>query len=249
MMGSFPSPGSSGGTEVYADMEQWTEIRRRVLTGEISQREACRQYQIHWLTLKKILAHEEPPGYRRSRPPRRPKIDPVLPVVRAILDADQAAPKKQRHTAHRIWQRLRDEHAFSGGYTIVKDAVRERKAGGQEVFLPLAHPPGEAQVDVGFAEVLVGGVPTQVARFVMSLPYADAVYCQAFPRECTAVFLEGHARAFAFFGGVPRRIAYDNTKTAVAKLTGSRQRQGTREALRPERHSLVAPPFRPVHPG
>ena len=106
---------------MYADMEQWAEIRRRVLTDEIRKRQACRQYAIHWLTLQKILAHEEPPGYRRSRPPRRPKIDPVLPVIRAILDADTTAPKKQRHTARRIWQRLRDEHAFAGGYTIVKD--------------------------------------------------------------------------------------------------------------------------------
>src|SRR5262245_37292612 len=151
-------------------MELWTEIRRRVLTHEISQREACRPYQIHWLTLKKILAHEEPPGYRRTRPPRRPKIDPVLPVIRAILDADKAAPKKQRHTAHRIGQRLRDEHAFTGGYTIVKDAVRELTAGRHEVFLPLSHPPGEAQVDFGFAAVVVGGGPAQVAWVDLSRP-------------------------------------------------------------------------------
>ena len=70
-MGMSPSPSSAGGTEVYADMEQWAEIRRRVLTDEISQREACRQYAIHWLTLKKILTHTEPPGYRRSRSTRQ----------------------------------------------------------------------------------------------------------------------------------------------------------------------------------
>jgi transposase len=224
-------------------MERWTEIRRNVLTGDISKREACRHYDIHWLTLKKILAHEEPPDYRRVRPPRRPKVDPALPIIQAILDADATAPKKQRHTAHRIWQRLRDEHAFTGGYTVVKDAVRELKAGRQEVFLPLAHPPGEAQVDFGFAQVALGGVTTEVALFVLSLPYADAVYCQAFPRECTEVFLEGHVRAFSFFGGVPRRIAYDNTKTAVARITGSRERQVTREFQRLQSHYLFAPHF------
>src|SRR4051795_6243692 len=126
MMGR-PSP-APGGTEVYADMDHWAEIRRRVLTGEISKRQACREYDLHWLTLKKILSHEEPPGYRRRwappaaptpprpavprgerpasrgrRPPRRPTIDPVLPVIRRILDGDATAPKKQRHTAHRIW--------------------------------------------------------------------------------------------------------------------------------------------------
>jgi transposase len=224
-------------------MERWTEIRRNVLTGAMSKREACRHYDIHWLTLKKILAHEEPPGYRRRQRPRRPKVDPVLPIIQAILDADATAPKKQRHTAHRIWQRLRDEHAFTGGYTVVKDAVRAMKASRQEVFLPLSHPPGEAQVDFGFAQVTVRGVMTEVAFFVLSLPYADAVYCQVFPRECTEVFLEGHARAFAFLGGVPRRIAYDNTKTAVAQITGSRERQVTREFQRLQSHYLFTPHF------
>ena len=88
---------------MYADMEQWAEIRRRVLTGEVSKRQACRMYEIHWATLKKILAHEEPPGYRRNHPRRRPTIEPVLPVIRQILADDASAPKKQRHTAHRIW--------------------------------------------------------------------------------------------------------------------------------------------------
>lgn len=228
---------------MYADMELWAEIRRRVLTREISKREACRQYEIHWSTLKKILAHEEPPGYRRTRPPRRPTIEPVLPIIRQILADDTQAPQKQRHTAHRIWQRLRDEHGFAGGYTVVKDAVRELRVGTKEVFLPLSHPPGEAQADFGFAEVIVAGVPTQVALFVMSLPYSDAVYCQAFPRECTEVFLEGHVRAFGFFGGVPTRVAYDNTKTAVAKIVGSRERVVTREFGRLMSHFLFASHF------
>ncbi|HUR52596.1 MAG TPA: IS21 family transposase [Gemmataceae bacterium] len=228
---------------MYADMELWAEIRRRVLTGELSKRQACRTYEIHWATLKKILAHEEPPGYRRRQPRRRPTIEPVLPVIRQILTDDASAPKKQRHTAQRIWQRLRDEHAFTGGYTTVKDAVRELKVGTKEVFLPLTHPPGEAQVDFGFAEVILAGAPTQVAVFVMSLPYSDAVYCQAFPRECTEVFLEGHVRAFGFFGGVPRRIAYDNTKTAVAKIVGSRDRVLTREFARLMSHFLFASHF------
>jgi transposase len=228
---------------VFVNMELWAEIRRRVLTREISKRQACRTYEIHWATLNKILAHEEPPGYRRSQPRRRPTIEPVLPIIRQILADDATAPRKQRHTAHRIWQRLREEHGFTGGYTTVKDAVRELKVGTKEVFLPLTHPPGEAQVDFGYAEVVIAGVPTQVALFVMSLPYADAVYCQAFPRECTEVFLEGHVRAFAFFGGVPRRIAYDNTKTAVAKIVGSRERVVTREFQRLMSHSLFASHF------
>ena len=76
---------------MYADMEHWSEIRRRVLTGELSKRQACEQYQIHWKTLVKILRHEEPPGYRRLQPARRPTIEPVLPVIRQILDEDAKA--------------------------------------------------------------------------------------------------------------------------------------------------------------
>jgi transposase len=234
---------AAGGTEVYADMEQWTEIRRRVLVEGLSKREACKQYGLHWRTLQKILTHAEPPGYRRVKPPRRPTIEPVLPIIRQILDDDTKAPRKQRHTAKRIWERLKDEHGFPGGYTSVKDAVRELKVGRKEVFLPLTHPPGEAQVDFGFAKVVLAGVETDVAVFVMSLPYSDAVYLQVFPRECTETFQEGHARAFAFLGGVPRRIAYDNTKTAVAKIVGPRERELTREFLRLTSHYLFASHF------
>ena len=111
------------------------------------------------------------------------------------------------------------------------------------MFLPLAHPPGEAQVDFGFADITLHGELTRVAVFVMSLLYADAVSCQVFPRECTKVFLEGQARAFAFWGGVPRRIAYDNTKTAVAAITGSRERQVTLEFQRLQSHFLFTPHF------
>ena len=144
-------------------MEVWTEIRRRVLCGELSKRAACREYELHWDTLNKILEHVEPPGYRRQKPPRRPKIEPVLTTLEEILEADKRAPKKQRHSALRIFERLRDEHDYSGGYTTVKDAVRAWKQSHKEVFLPLAHPPGEAQVDYGFAEVVVAGESVKVA--------------------------------------------------------------------------------------
>ena len=87
-------------------MELWTEIRRRVLTKELSQRAACVEYAVGWWTLKKILAYTEPPGYRRTKPRPRPKMERFLPIVHEILKADGQAPRKQRHTAKRIWQRL-----------------------------------------------------------------------------------------------------------------------------------------------
>jgi len=224
-------------------MEMWSEIRRRVLTGELTKRAACREYDLHWETLEKILAHVEPPGYRRTKPRHKPKIEPFLPIIEEILESDRKAPKKQRHTAQRIWERLRDEHGFTGKPTIVKDAVRAWRNGHQEVFLPLSHRPGEGQVDFGFAQVKLNGQATKVALFVMTLPYSDALVIQVFPRECTEAFLEGHKRAFAFFGGVPRRISYDNSKIAVAKITGSRQREVTKEFLRLKSHFLFQDHF------
>jgi transposase len=228
---------------VYTDMENWAEIRRRVLVDGLSKRAACREYDIHWDTLKKILDHPEPPGYRRAAPRPRPKLEAFLPVIHRILEGDKKAPRKQRHTARRIFERLRDEHGYTGGLTVVKEAVAAWKRRSAEVFVPLAHPPGEAQVDFGRADVVLDGQTTAVALFVMTLPYSDAVFVRAFPRECTEAFLEGHVRAFAFFGGVPRRISYDNSKIAVAQITGGRDRKVTDAFLRLKSHHLFEDHF------
>ena len=132
---------------MFTNMEHWAEIRRRVLTGEISKREACREYDLHWQTLKKILATEEPPPFRPKAPRAKPRLGPFLPIIHQILEADRKAPPKQRHTAERIFQRLRDEHGYTGCASIVRAAVHDWRRGRAEVFVPLAHPPGEAQVD------------------------------------------------------------------------------------------------------
>src|SRR3954471_11315101 len=105
-------------------MDNWAEIRRRVLVDGLSGRAACREYKIHWKTLKRILDNPEPPGYRRTKPRRPSILEPLLPVVHQILEDDRKAPKKQRHTAKRIFDRLKAEHGYEGGLTIVKVAVR-----------------------------------------------------------------------------------------------------------------------------
>ena len=189
--------------------------------------------------------HPEPPGYRRTAPRRPSILEPLLPVVHQILEDDRKAPRKQRHTAVRIFRRLRDEHGYTGGLTVVKDAVRAWRRGHAEVFVPLAHPPGEAQVDFGEAEVTLDGRAAKVALFVMTLPYSDAIFVCAFPRECTEAFLEGHVRAFDFFGGVPRRISYDNSKIAVARITGSRDRRAHRRVPPAQEPSPVRVPLLP----
>jgi transposase len=223
---------------VFTDMEQWAEIRRRVLTGEISKREACRAYGLHWQTLNKILANLEPSPFRPKAPRTKPRLGPFLPVIHQILEADRPAPPKQRHTAERIFQRLRDEHGYTGCASIVRAAVHDWRQSRAEVFVPLAHPPGEAQVDFGHAEVVIAGGRVTAAFFVMTLPHSDAFFARAFPKECTESFQDGHARAFDYFGGVPTRISYDNSKVAVAAVAGRRGRTPTREFLRLASHFL-----------
>ena len=121
-----------------------------------------------------------------------------MPVIEQILTDDRTAPPKPRHTAKRIFHRLQKEHGFEGGYTIVKDAVRQFKRLRAQTYVPFIHPPGEAQVDYGFATVILGDVTLEAALFVMSLPHSDAMFIRAYPRECTQTFQEGHVQAFKF---------------------------------------------------
>ena len=198
---------------------------------------------MHWRTLKKMLEHAEPPGYQQTQARPRQKLGPFEERIAQILKEDQALPRKQRHTAKRLWERLQAE-GFTGGYTIVKDVVREQTQRQQEVFVPLVHAPGEAQVDFGEALVKMNEVLRKVAFFVMALPYSDAPFVMAFERECTETFWEGHVQAFEFFGGVPRRISYDNTKVAVAQIIGGgRGRRLTRGFCQLQSHYLFGHHF------
>jgi transposase len=223
-------------------MELWNEVRRRVLTGELSMRQARKEYGLHWDTLQKILQHEEPPGYRKTKPREKPVLGPFVALIHEILEADRRAPKKQRHTAKRILERLR-EKGYRGSRTVVQEEVRRWRQRSAEVFMPLVHHPGEAQADFGAATVVYRGQERKVAMFVMSLPFSDALFCQIFPRECTETFQEGHRRAFEFFAAVPKRITYDNSRIAVVKLIEKRGGVFTREFLRLESHYLFSHHF------
>lgn len=227
-------------------MELWKEVRRQVLTKELSKRGAMRKYGLGWHTLKKILKHAEPPGYCRSKARPKRKLEGFVAIIHRILGEDAQAPKKQRHTAKRIFERLRQEHGYSGGQTAVKEVVRSWNQSQRQVFFPLSHPPGEAQVDFGEAVVRRNGVETKVALFVMTLPYSGALFVQAFARKCTETFPEGHRRAFEHFGGVPRRISYDNSAIAVIEVLKGRERKLTKEFLRLQSRYLFEEHFCPV---
>ena len=219
-------------------MELYAEVRRSVYVEGLSERAAARRFGLARETVRKMLRYRLPPGYRRTQPIRCPKLDAFTGIIDQILRDDQHRPKQQRHTAKRIWERLRAEHAFTGGYTIVKDYVREKRLGGHEMFVPLTHPPGDAQADFGEALVVVAGVECKAHYLVVDLPHSDDAFVKAFPAETTEAFCDGHNAAFRYFGGVPRRIVYDNTKLVVAKILGDGTRQRTQVFSELQSHYL-----------
>ena len=225
------------------DMEMWNEVRRKVLVEGASKRSMRREYRIGPETLAKILANPEPPGYRLAAHRGKPKVGEFVGVIDEILSADRTAPPKQRHTSRRIFERLRDEYGYTGGITQVKEEVAAARLGSRESFVPLSHPPGEAQFDFGEATVVIAGLECKAALAVMTLPNSDAFFVTAFPRECTETFQAGHTRAFEFFGGGPTRISYVNTTIAVKKVIGPGARDLTREFLRLESHHLFTHHF------
>lgn len=208
-------------------VELYAQVRRFVAADGHSRREAARTFGISRDMVAKMLLHALPPGYRRKAPVVRPKLDPFLGFIQEILTSDQAKHRKQRHTARRLFERLRDEHGFTGGYTVVKDVVREHVIRHREMFVPLVHPPGNAQVDFGEAVVVVDGVEQKGHFLAMDLPQSDAPFVMMFPKETTEAFCLGHAEAFTWFGGVPRTILYDNTAIAVARILDNGERKRT----------------------
>ena len=224
-------------------MDRWIELRRKIRNQEIPLRQISREHGIHRQTLRKIRDNSQPPGYQRTQPIQKSKIDPYIDRIKAIIEDDKlVSHKKQHHTATKIWEILQSE-GFCGRYTIVKDAVRQIKKTSKEVFMPLSQRPGEAQVDFGHAVVKFNGILKKVVFFVMSMVYSDAMFVMAFPRECTEAFLEAHVRAFDFFGCVPNRISYDNTRVAITKILTHHKRKHTAEFKRIISHYLFEPHF------
>ena len=180
--------------EVYATVRQFVLVEGR------SRWEAARVFDLNRETVAKICRFSVPPWYRREQPPVKPKLGPFILVIDAILEADRDAPVKQRHTAQRIFERLRDEHGYTGGYTVVKDYVRPTRLRLREAFVPLSHPPGHAQVDFWPVHWLHRRCADGDARLLHGLPHSDAPFVKAYPAETTQAFLDGHVLAFAFFG-------------------------------------------------
>jgi transposase len=206
-------------------VELYRKVRLAHRDG-MSSRALARHFGISRESVKKMLSFSVPPGYRRTAPIKRPKLDGFSAIIEQWLVEDVGRPRKQRHTAKRVFDRLRDEHGFTGGYTIVKDYVREQQRRGREMFVPLHHAPGNAQADFGEATVVIDGIEQKAHYFALDLPHSDAIYIRAYPAATAEAWVDGHVHAFAFFGRVPRSMLYDNDRCLVARILpdGTRQR-------------------------
>jgi transposase len=224
-------------------VELYGRVRYAVQIEGLSRREAARRFGIDSRTVAKMMKFSAPPGYVRTKAPAKPKLDPFIPVIDRILLEDHSRPRKQQHTAKRIFERLRDEYGFAGGLTIVKDYVAGSRLQAQEMFVPLEHPPGHAQVDFGEGIGIIGGVERKIHFFAFDLPHSDACFVVGYPAETTEAFCDGHVRAFSFFGGVPQSILYDNTKIAVARILGDGRRRRTRVFAELQSHYLFQDRF------
>jgi len=211
-------------------VELFEAIRKDRQREELSIRELADRHHVHRRTVRQALEAAVPPP-RRSYPPRvKPAIEPWTLVIDGWLEADKLAPRKQRHTARRVWQRLVAEHqAIVSETTVSRYVARRRTELGLvhvEVSVPQTHLPGaEAEVDFGELWASIAGTPVKLWMFVMRLSCSGRAFHVAFATQAQEAFLEGHVLAFNHFWGVPGRIRYDNLKPAVTRVCKGRDRE------------------------
>ena len=210
-------------------VELFEQIRRDRRAEGSSIRELAGRHHVHRRTVRQALASAAPPPRRAYRPRPRPAIDRYAALIDGWLVADREVPRKQRHTARRIWQRLVAEHGATLAEVTVSRYVARRRAelglDRVEVAVPQAHLPGaEAEVDFAEFHAAIAGVLVKLWMFVMRLSHSGRAFHIAFATQAQEAFLEGHVLAFEHFGAVPGRVRYDNLTSAVVRVLKGRDR-------------------------
>ena len=207
-------------------VEIYKQIRKMRLDG-MSQRQIAAVLRISRNTVKKYWDGDSVPWERKDYFREASVLtEDVVAFVRQCLDEDAHNPRKQHHTAKRIYDRLVAEHGFTGGETTVRRLVRELREKPQEAFVPLAFPAGDAmQIDWGEATVYLNGIRTVVNLFCARLCYSGAPMVLAYRRQNEESFLDALVQVFQYFGGVPRRVIFDNGKVAVKDGFGAHARK------------------------
>jgi transposase len=230
-------------------VQTYLTVRHAYYNEHKTQRQISVETGINRRSISKMIAHAQPPGYERKKNILSPKLSEHMAWIDEILELDKKTHPKQRHTAKRIYNRLREERSFTGGYTIIRTYVAKKHQRSKEMFVPLSHDPGMAQCDFGEAQVIINGTPCKAHYLVMQLPFSDAMFVKAYPSENTESFCDGHVSAFEHFGGVPKRILYDNTKIAVKKITKDGNRSQTNSFIALKSHYLFVEYFANVARG
>ena len=206
-------------------VDEKEKIRRLYFIKRHSIRKIAREYHYSRKTVRKAIQDASVPEYHLSGPKPYPVMGPYLPIIERWLREDKYRPKKQRHTAHRIYERLIDEHGFAGCERTVRKHVSRLRQDFSEIAIPLEFDPGtDAQGDWGEALVYLEGKPVTAQIFCMKLSYSGKPFVMAFPTQRQEAFFEGQRRAFEWFEGVPGRVSYDNLTTAVMKVLKGRSR-------------------------
>jgi transposase len=214
-------------------VELFEQIRKTREREGLSVRALARRFNTHRRTVRLALASPVPPPRKPSPGRVAPVLDPWKATIDGWLEADKKAPKKQRHTARRVWQRLVEEHGADVGESTVRryvgEARRREPMALREVMVPQHHPLGEeAEVDFGSISFYLNGLLTEGWMFVMRLSASGKGFHRIYLNQAQQVFLDGHVRAFEHFGGIPSlRIRYDNLKPAVVRVLRGRDRQET----------------------
>ena len=210
-------------------MDQFELIRTASRVYGKSIRQIGRETGHHRVTIRKALAGKEP-QYRRQEKPRAPVMDPVAKIVEQWLLGDRQRPRKQRHTARRVYTRLLEEHEFTGAEVTVRRWVREWKAaqgwGRSEAVVPLdPEVAREAEVDWGTAWVLMAGRRRQVKLFVMRSRYSAKPFVRAYPWERQEMFFDAPMHAFHYYGGIFRELVYDHLTQSVKRILRGKKRR------------------------
>jgi transposase len=228
---------------VGSRVELFEQIRRDKDREDLSERALAARYRVGRATVRQALASPVPPPRKRPENRPAPKLGEFRELIDEWLIADQLEPRKQRHTAKRIWRRLVDEHGADVAEVTVRQHVHKRRRelglGVGQVFVPQVHAPARtAEVDWGEAEVELAGARTRVHLFHMRSCFSGAAFTMASPVETQQAFLEGHAVGFDWFGGVFAEVRYDNLGSAVKKVLRGRRRVETDRFIAMRSHYL-----------
>lgn len=222
---------------------QYGDIRRAHRDG-MSIRDLARTFHHSRRKVRQILAEGQPRPYTRTQPTPAPILGAFHAVIDAILVSDETAPPKQRHTAMQIYRRLRDEHAYQGGYDQVRRYVGQHQRERRETFIPLAHDPGQRlEADFGHIYVDFPEGRKQVPVLITVWSYSNYPFVMAMPTERTEAILAGMVEAFRFFGSVPHEVWWDNPRTVASQIFSGRERRVNEEYAALASHYAFDPLF------